>query len=210
MPNSPPQFLYFDLGNVLLSFDPLRLARQVSAATHVSPELTHAILFESDLYVHYECGRISSAAVHEAFQRQSAARSAFETFHAAACDVFEPIEANLALVEQLHRGGVYRLGILSNTNDGHWRYIGSGRYPAVTRCFERHVLSFKLGIMKPDRRIYDTATRLAAVPRERIFFVDDRAENVVAAGAAGWDAVQYTDPLQLATALRDRGVRWQE
>ena len=59
---------------------------------------------------------------------------------------------------------------------------------------------------KPDEAIYRRAAELAGTEPGRIFFVDDRPENVDGALCAGLDAVLFGGPLQLAEALRCRGV----
>ncbi|MFD2353186.1 HAD-IA family hydrolase [Nonomuraea ferruginea] len=58
--------------------------------------------------------------------------------------------------------------------------------------------SARLGLVKPDRRIYEhVAAELAADPAD-VLFVDDREDNVEGARAAGMRAVRYTG----ASALR--------
>jgi HAD superfamily hydrolase (TIGR01509 family) len=69
------------------------------------------------------------------------------------------------------------------------------------------VLSFEAEAMKPDRRIYDAAIQRAGVPADRIFFVDDREENVAGARAAGIDAVQFVDCDTLIADLRKRNIQ---
>jgi HAD superfamily hydrolase (TIGR01509 family) len=61
--------------------------------------------------------------------------------------------------------------------------------------------------MKPSPVVYEAAAKLAGVPASRIFFTDDRADNVAAALAAGFDAVLYESVSQVNEALRQRGVR---
>ena len=60
--------------------------------------------------------------------------------------------------------------------------------------------------MKPDAVFYEAAAKLTNVGPARIFFVDDRPENVNAAKTAGWDAVLYDSASQVNEALRVRGV----
>ena len=60
--------------------------------------------------------------------------------------------------------------------------------------------------MKPDAHIYAVAEEAAGVHADGIYFTDDRAENVAAARAAGWQAELFTDVLQLAETLEERGV----
>ena len=76
----------------------------------------------------------------------------------------------------------------------------------VAELFPVHVLSCDLGAAKPDLEIYRVAAQRAAVSPSEIFFVDDLAENVNGALAAGFDAVQYVSMGQLAADLRERGV----
>jgi len=72
--------------------------------------------------------------------------------------------------------------------------------------FGVHALSYQIGAMKPDPRSYTAAAQLAGVNPQGIFFTDDREDNVTAAAAAGWDAVQYTSVSQLNEALCSRGI----
>ena len=68
------------------------------------------------------------------------------------------------------------------------------------------VIGGLLGSVNLHLPFYAAAAKLAGVAPERIFFADDRLENVAAALAAGWDAVLFESVSQLNAALRDRGV----
>ena len=71
------------------------------------------------------------------------------------------------------------------------------------------VNSSRVGVAKPDERIYRIAARRAAVPVERCLFVDDSAANVAAARALGMTAVHYRTIDDLRFALSgdaDAGV----
>ncbi|MGE0755973.1 MAG: HAD-IA family hydrolase, partial [Pirellulaceae bacterium] len=107
----------------------------------------------------------------------------------------------------LRRAG-HRLGILSNTNEIHWRFVSQGRYTIIRDAFPVTALSYELRSMKPEPAIYQAAADLAGVAPGDIFYTDDRPENVAGALAAGFDAVQYESPVQLAADIRRRGVRW--
>ncbi|MCC5578140.1 HAD-IA family hydrolase [Microtetraspora sp. AC03309] len=63
------------------------------------------------------------------------------------------------------------------------------------------VSSARVGVVKPDRRIYEIAAELAGAAPERCLFVDDRAENVAGAVALGMTGVVYRDFADLRTAL---------
>ena len=108
------------------------------------------------------------------------------------------------LLEGLSRR--YRLLLLSNTNDIHYRFLRE-RY-LMLRHFDDFVLSYEVGAMKPDAKIYDEAIRRAGAPADECFFVDDKQINVDAARRAGMDAVRFESRDELERQLRDRSVQW--
>lgn len=63
------------------------------------------------------------------------------------------------------------------------------------------ISSADLGVVKPDRRIYETAARRAGVAPARCLFVDDREENVDAAAALGMTGLHYREPADLRAVL---------
>ena len=65
-----------------------------------------------------------------------------------------------------------------------------------------HVVnSSRVGVAKPDPRIYRIAAERAAAPAERCLFVDDRQENVDAARACGMSGLHFREPADLRAAL---------
>src|SRR4029453_16634484 len=206
MPKRP--FLYFDMGNVLLHFSHERMAAQMAAVVGCSPARAWGVLFEGDIGIRHEEGKISEDQFYEEFCRSTGVanlpiidRTALEH---AANDIFWLHTPMVALVGKLRAGG-YRLGVLSNTNRSHWR-DGARRFLFLTTLFQVYAMSFDIGVMKPAKRIYEEATRFAGVEAEDIFFTDDRLENVEGARQIGWDAIVFTSPAALARELCSRGI----
>jgi len=80
-----------------------------------------------------------------------------------------------------------RLGIASNF-DGRLRRIVAG-LPGLEIC-ERTFLSSEIGYSKPDPRFFTAVERQLGVPGEQITLVGDDWDNdIVAARAAGWQAI---------------------
>ena len=52
----------------------------------------------------------------------------------------------------------------------------------LTEAFAYRFLSFELGLVKPDREIFDAVAGRLPVPRTQVLFLDDNAVNVDAAG----------------------------
>jgi putative hydrolase of the HAD superfamily len=82
-------------------------------------------------------------------------------------------------------------GILSNMGDAMETGIVA-RFPWVTG-FAHCTFSHRLGIVKPDQRIYRHSIAAIGEPAEAILFIDDRIENVEAGRAAGLYAIQYSN-----------------
>ncbi len=206
-PTTPPAFLYFDLGNVLLLFDHDIACRQIGQLTGLSSDQVRDTVFESDLNHRYECGQITSRQFYEEFCAATGARPDFDAFLVAGSDIFTLNLPMMPVVAQLNAAG-YPIGILSNTCEAHWQYITGGRFAVLNDFFRLHVLSFEERCSKPDKALYLKAAERAGVAPAEVFYVDDRPENVAGAIRAGFDAVVFEGARQLAAALRERGLRF--
>jgi len=78
-------------------------------------------------------------------------------------------------------------------------------YPFLTST-RGVTVSGRVGLLKPDRAIYDHHVKTFDVDPTRTLFIDDSAANVAGAKAAGWDAVQFEHATQLKLALAERGI----
>ncbi|MCE9524919.1 MAG: HAD family phosphatase [Planctomycetales bacterium] len=207
MPKRP--FIYFDMGNVLLTFSHQLAAKQTAELCGIPEKLAWQILFDEGLHWEYERGELAEEQFLARFCQRARSESGFaapdpQKFDLAASDIFELNTRILPIVFGL-RGAGYTLGVLSNTSSAHWRYCTS-RFPFLLSLFHRHALSFKIGVMKPSAAIYTKATEIAAISPAEILFFDDRPENISAATAAGWDAVLFTTPATAARDLASRGI----
>jgi putative hydrolase of the HAD superfamily len=201
-----PQFLYFDMGNVLLWFSHERMAEQMAAVSGTTAPTAWKILFEDGLHWAYERGEFARQEFYERFCRAAGVKLVdIDRLDAAGSDIFEVNALLVGLAGRLAGAG-YRLGILSNTTESHWGHC-KRRFGSLETVFSVYALSYRLGAMKPSPAIYEVAAKLAGAPTSRIFFTDDRMDNVEAALSAGMDAVLYESVSQLNEALRQRGVK---
>lgn len=199
------EFLYFDMGNVLLDFDHGQGCRQAAQLCGVTPNQVREVVFDSGLEWSYERGDLTSEQFYECFRREIPTAPESDRLLASLSDIFQVKPGIESLLIQLRQEG-HELGILSNTCEAHWRQVYPERFPFLAERFSRHALSFEFRSMKPEAEIYRRAIALAGKPAERIFFVDDRPENVLAAQATGMDAVLFTDLPALQCDLRQRGL----
>jgi FMN phosphatase YigB (HAD superfamily) len=199
-----PTFLYFDMGNVLLNFSHEREAEQIARVAGLQPAAVWKLLFEDGLHWQAERGELSGRPYYDRFCELTGVRPDYAAFEQAGNDIFWLNEAIVPLVEGLRTRGL-GLGVLSNTSAAHWEHC-TRRFALLGSDFAVHALSFQIGIMKPDPRIYAAATRLAGVRPGEILFIDDRPENVAAARMVGWDAVVFSTAESLNADLSSRGL----
>jgi HAD superfamily hydrolase (TIGR01509 family) len=121
----------------------------------------------------------------------------YDTFAALWVGGIHPIPEMLALVHRLH--GAYRLFVLSDTNEEHWKHVAENYLdPAL---FEDVFLSHRLGMVKPDPQLFEHMLAKVACPPAHAIFVDDTPENVTAARTFGMNAYLYTSAFDFGAEL---------
>jgi glucose-1-phosphatase len=91
------------------------------------------------------------------------------------------------------------VGCLSNTNALHWDDQFS-QWP-ILDAFDYRFLSYELGVIKPDRELFDRVADLLPAPRDRVLFLDDNQLNVDGAISAGFRAARVRGVDEARTAL---------
>ncbi|MDH6455948.1 MULTISPECIES: HAD-IA family hydrolase [unclassified Streptomyces] len=71
----------------------------------------------------------------------------------------------------------------------------------LAEAFDAVVNTARIGVAKPDRRVFDTAARRAGADLTRCLFVDDTAGHVRAAQAAGAAGLHFRGIEQLRAAV---------
>lgn len=198
-----PDFMYFDLGNVLLFFDHGLALRSMAKIAGVESAKMRSLIMDSDLQIEYETGLISGEEFIERIAAGLGKSLDTREMLQAAADMFIPNLQILPVLEHVKRSGV-PIGLLSNTCQAHWEWILEQRYASVVDHFGPIILSYEAKSMKPDAHIYRLAEEKAGCPPEKIFFVDDRHDNVEGARKAGWVAEPFTS----ADRLLDQIQHW--
>jgi FMN phosphatase YigB (HAD superfamily) len=197
------QAIYFDLGKVIVDFDYVVGARELLKITTLPLTEVVAVLSDADLIFEYETGKLSSFEYYQRVSQRLAIDVSMETFQELWGNMFlpEPLLSESFLADLKHK---YRLFLLSNTNEIHFEYVAR-RYP-ILKHIEERLLSYQVGCMKPDPRIFELAIERAGLPAEDILFTDDRTENVEAAKMVGIQAIQFHSEKQLIREMRQLGI----
>lgn len=200
------EFIYFDLGRVLLDFTHERGFDQIAAVTGISAEQVRAALFDNGLSDRYETGHVTTDEFHAEFCSASSTSPTVEELTTAWADIFEIKVDTVALAGNLKSGG-NRIGILSNTCAAHWEFAAR-KFRVLSQIFDPVITSYDAKSMKPDAVIYEMAAKQVGLAPEQLFFVDDREENVEGARKLGWHAELFTSAQQLAEDLQRLGIEF--
>ena len=198
-------FIYFDLGNVLLHFSRERQFRQMAQVLSVTAKEVGQLLEKHDLMHRCETGKLTPREAHAMLCKETNSSCEFGALYLASSDIFQINLSILPAITQLVRHG-YRLGILSNTSENHWNYCLE-HFSILRDCFRISILSYEVGVMKPEKEIYTAAIEAAGVAPENIFYTDDLQPNIDGALQCEMDAVLYTDTPSLVESLKQRGAR---
>lgn len=206
----PPEieFVYFDLGNVLVSFDPAVACRNLAEMLCLEIEPVRRAVYESGLQDRFEHGEISGggfvAGIRERLGLSAEQTPVAQTLDAAS-DMFTPIDSMAGVLQWVRESG-FGVGLLSNTCHAHWDWICRQPYFVNEFSFDATVLSYEVGAMKPATAMYSAAEKASGVPSSSLLFLDDKTENVEAARARGWHASQCLGGSSAIEALKQYRV----
>ncbi len=204
-------FVYFDLGNLLVAFDPEIACRNLAACCDITVEGAKAAIYESGLQDRFETGHVTgdeyARAVRERFGIDASQIADAQILDAISA-MFTPIESMADTIDRVRRSG-RAVGVLSNTCFAHWDWIQRQSYGVMQGDFQSVVLSCEVKSMKPDGGIYAfaeaEAARVTGKQAPAILFLDDKPENVAAAKQRGWHAVECFGGEQADRALDQFG-----
>jgi len=195
--------ILFDLGKVLVNFNFETGVQALHAACSISRNRLEEVLWDENWIRRYECGEISTSEFHAYLRETADLGLDLPDFCETWSSVFLPgLLVSEDLLLALKRK--YPLILVSNTNELHIDFVRTNY--RVLDYFDHHVLSYEVGSLKPDRKIFDYAIAVSGHEPEALFFTDDREENIVAARQLGMHAHQFKTELQLMDALQQVGV----
>ena len=193
----------FDIGNVLLRWNPRNLFRKVfadEAAMEAFLATAGAMEFvgESDKAPNFQPALDARIAAYPQYERE------LRMFDDRWAEMLGgPIEENVALMQRLRRQGEKVYSITNFCGDKF--DLSCALYPFL-RDFDGIVVSGREGIIKPDPRIFALFLSRFALRPEEALFIDDAQKNVAAASAAGMATIHFVEGVDLARELEARGL----
>jgi len=195
----------FDLGRVLVDFDHKRAAERISSFCPKSPLEIYNLFFDSKATVAFEAGKITAENFYLEVKNTLNLKLSYDSFIPIWNDIFFLSPKNRSIFRLVHTlRARYKTALLSNINTLHYEYIKKN-FP-VFGVFDKVFLSFELGLIKPDKEIYNKVIRELEVSPREIFYTDDRADLMESAKSLGIRGCVFTGFEQLIRDLDDAGV----
>jgi putative hydrolase of the HAD superfamily len=192
----------FDLGNVLCTVDETTASKKLSELSDKPWEDVHEIVFSPIRKLQFESGEIS----FDEHAVQAISNLGIDMPLNEFTDLYDsvliPSESMFPLIERI--ADTYRLALVSNTSEPHWK--SAERFLPFSSSLDPIIVSYEVGVMKPEPAFYDALLERSGVPTANILFVDDLVANIEGAEAAGMIGHQFTSKRNLETALAELGI----
>jgi 2-haloacid dehalogenase len=189
----------FDLGMVLIEWDPRHLYRKVFD----NPDKMEWFLSNvchNDWNMEQDRGRSFADAVIEAKSRHPDYADEIEAFHHRWHEMVPgAIAGSVDILETLHAKGT-PLYAITNWNGDTFRETKL-RFPFLN-LFRDIVVSGDEKLVKPDAAIFELLLQRNRLEAGSCVFIDDSVKNVKGAEAVGMKAIHFTTPEKLRAALK--------
>ena len=200
----PVDAVVFDLGGVLVDWDPTRIYRAMLGSDELVADFFDEVGFLRWNHSVDSGEQTWAEAVADLTERYPHRAELIAAYPARFPEsLVGQVDGTVAILHELHDAGI-RLVALTN-----W---SAELFPHALERFEflglfdGIVVSGEERLAKPDPRIYDLVLTRHGLDPARSLFVDDRQVNVAAARAAGMQGVRFTDPARLRRDLEAAGV----
>lgn len=194
----------FDFGGVLVDWNPRYMYRKLFNGDEAGMERFLSTVCTPEWNEHQDAGRLIAEAEAEAIARHPAEEARIRAYYGRFDEMMAgAIEGTVTILEQLHARGVPLYGL---TNWSAETFPHALKRFAFFQRFRGIVVSGRLGMKKPDPRIFTHLVAEHRLNAAETVFIDDAPKNVDAARTAGLQALHFTSPERLAADLRSLGV----
>jgi 2-haloacid dehalogenase len=206
MPSGAVDTVIFDLGGVLIDWDPRYLYRQLFVEDEPGMERFLAEVTTAAWNLQLDAGKPFAEGVTELIAQHPHERERIEAYHARWIEMISgPIHGTVAILEELAARGV-PLYAITNWSAETFALIRREPAYAFLDLFREIFVSGELRMVKPEPAIFRHALERIGREAPQCLFIDDVEKNVAGAAAVGLAVHRFTTPEALAADLRTRGL----
>ncbi|MCS5712440.1 HAD-IA family hydrolase [Candidatus Berkiella aquae] len=198
--NMAIQNIVFDVGNVLVRWDPYTITQTVFPEHDDVLTLMQSI-FRHQTWLDLNLGSITEQqAILHYHQRLQIETTRLELLLQVVKESLLPIPGAAELLQRLHDKAFNLYALTDNTHDIMAYLKAKYRFWPL---FKGIVVSAEIGHLKPSKEIYHYLLEHYQLNAHETLFIDDLALNVAGAKAVGIEAIQFVNTEQCIEALRD-------
>ena len=191
--------IIFDLGNVLIPWEPRWLFRQLLPDEAAIDRFMADVDFLAWNHLH-DAGQPFAQGIAQASERHPHYRHLFQAYFERWDEtVGNAYPESVACLHELKAAG---LRVLALTNFSSETFVRARQRYAFLAEFEGIVVSGDEGLTKPDPAIYQRLFARYQVEPARALLIDDSAANINTARALGLHAIHLPDPGRIREQLR--------
>ena len=189
--------IIFDLGNVLLSFNPKDYLKSKISEDRI--DNVYKAIFQSEEWVMLDRGTITEKdAINRIIERNNTYRDdinlAFKDWY----DILRPIEDAVEVLTKLKKNG-YNIYYLSNFHELAFKEVTTKNN--FFELFDGGVVSYAEKLIKPEEEIYKLILKRYNLNPKETIFIDDTKSNVDGASKLGIKAIFLDNPKKLRENL---------
>jgi 2-haloacid dehalogenase len=201
-----PLHVIFDLGGVLIDWNPRHLYRRLFDGDEAAMERFLDEVCTAAWNLSLDAGRPFAQAVAELVEHHPHEQARIEAYHRRWIEmVAGPILPTVAILEELDARGT-PLWALTNWSTETFALVRPDPLYTFLDRFRAIFVSGELRLVKPDPAIFRHAIAAIGAPAERCLFIDDSAANVAAAAELGLLTHRFTAPAPLRQDLERLGL----
>jgi 2-haloacid dehalogenase len=194
----------FDLGNVLIDWNPRYLFRKLYGAEVERMEYFLKEVCSSEWNECQDAGRSWHEGVAEAISRHPDHAEMIRAYHERWEEMLgEPIHESVDLLDEIRRAGVR---VLALTNWSHETFPVALQRFHFLHWFEGILVSGQEKLIKPDPQIFRLLISRFRVEPARAVFIDDNLRNIAGAEHVGMRSLHFTNAAKLRRDLVELGV----
>ncbi|REE01604.1 HAD family hydrolase [Marinoscillum furvescens] len=195
--------IVFDLGGVLIDWDPRNLYRQLFDDEKEMESFLKDIC-HLQWNAQMDAGRSFQEAVDELSDQYPHYREEIQAYWHRWLEMIPgQIDGTVALLNQIAQKD-YQLLALTNWSAETLPLVMPD-YPFFDH-FEGIVVSGEEKLVKPDPKFYQVLLDRYQVKAEEALFIDDNADNIAAAAELGFPTIHFKNPEELAQRLQNLGI----
>jgi 2-haloacid dehalogenase len=200
----PRRIVVFDIGGVLLNWNPRHLYRKLFPGDDEAMEQFLANVCTQEWNERQDAGRTFAEAHAELVAAHPGKSHLIEAFGKRFGEMIAgPIEGTVEILADLKRANVPRYAL---TNWSAETFPPArARYDFLS-WFDGIVVSGEEGVIKPDARIFRILLERYRIAADDAVFIDDNPANAAAAGALGIHGIHFRSPELLRRELETLGL----